>query len=41
MDQFKSSGYEKIFSEKRSGKNESNREQFKIMMYFVLQNLLD
>lgn len=35
INQLKSSGCEKIFSEKRSGKNESNREQFKIMMDFV------
>ena len=35
IDQLKSSGCEKIFSEKRSGKDESNREQFKIMMEFV------
>ncbi len=35
IDQLKSSGCEKIFSEKRSGKNESDREQFNIMMDFV------
>ncbi len=35
INQLKNSGYEKIFSEKRSGKNEENREQFKIMMGFV------
>ena len=34
-DQLKSVGCKKIFSEKRSGKNEANREQFKIMMDFV------
>ena len=33
--QFKSAGCEKIFSEKRSGKNEAEREQFNIMMGFV------
>lgn len=35
IDQLKNSGCEKIFSEKRSGKNESDREQFNIMMDFV------
>ena len=35
INQLKSVGCKKIFSEKRSGKNESNREQFKIMMDFV------
>jgi len=35
IDQLKSVGCKKIFSEKRSGKNESDREQFKIMMDFV------
>lgn len=35
IDQLKSAGCEKIFSEKRSGKNEADREQFKIMMGFV------
>lgn len=35
MDQLKAAGCEKIFSEKRSGKNESDREQFKIMMDFI------
>ena len=35
IDQLKSSGCENIFSEKRSGKNEAGREQFKIMMDFV------
>lgn len=33
--QLKSAGCEKIFSEKRSGKNEADREQFNIMMGFV------
>ena len=35
IDQLKSAGCEKIFSEKRSGKNEADREQFNIMMGFV------
>lgn len=35
IDQLKSAGCKKIFSEKKSGKNESNREQFKIMMDFI------
>ncbi|UTJ06214.1 recombinase family protein [Arcobacter roscoffensis] len=35
IDQLKSSGCEKFFSEKRSEKNESDREQFNIMMDFV------
>ena len=35
IDQLKSAGCEKIFSEKRSGKNETDREQFNIMMGFV------
>jgi len=35
INQLRSSGCEKIFSEKRSGKNEADREQFKIMMDFV------
>ena len=35
IDQLKSVSKKKIFSEKRSGKNEANREQFKIMMDFV------
>jgi DNA invertase Pin-like site-specific DNA recombinase len=35
IDQLKSTGCEKIFSEKRSGKNEANREQFKTMMDFL------
>jgi DNA invertase Pin-like site-specific DNA recombinase len=35
IDQLKSAGCIKIFSEKRSGKNEADREQFKIMMDFV------
>ena len=32
IEQLKSVGCKKIFSEKRSGKNESDREQFKIMI---------
>jgi len=35
IDQLKAAGCEKIFSEKRSGKNESDREQFTIMMDFI------
>jgi DNA invertase Pin-like site-specific DNA recombinase len=35
ISQLKISGCEKIFSEKRSGKNEADREQFNIMMDFV------
>lgn len=35
IDQLKGAGCKKIFSEKKSGKNESDREQFKIMMDFV------
>jgi DNA invertase Pin-like site-specific DNA recombinase len=34
IDQLKSAGCKNIFSEKRSGKNEANREQFNIIMYF-------
>ena len=33
--QLKTAGCEKIFSEKRSGKNEADRQQFNIMMDFV------
>ncbi|QSZ43173.1 recombinase family protein (plasmid) [Sulfurimonas aquatica] len=35
IDQLKESGCEKIFSEKRSGKNEADRKEFKIMMEFI------
>lgn len=35
IDQLKSAGCKKIFSEKRSGKNEADRQQFNIMMDFV------
>ena len=35
IEQLQSVGCKKIFSEKRSGKNESDREQFKIMMEFL------
>ena len=35
IDQLKSAGCEKIFSEKKSGKNETDRKQFKIMMEFI------
>jgi len=35
IDQLKSPGCDKTFSEKRSGKNEADCEQFKIMMDFV------
>ena len=35
IEQLKVAGCEKIFSEKRSGKNETNREQFKIMKNFI------
>ena len=38
INQLKSSGCEKVFSEKKSGKNESDREQFKIMMDFVRED---
>lgn len=35
IDQLKEAGCKKIFSEKRSGKNEADRQQFNIMMDFV------
>jgi len=35
IEQLKAAGCEKIFSEKRSGKNASDREQFKIMKNFI------
>ena len=35
IEQLKAAGCEKIFSEKRSGKNASEREQFKIMKNFI------
>ena len=35
IDQLKNAGCEKIFSEKRSGKNKADRKQFNIMMDFV------
>lgn len=34
INQLETAGCEKIFSEKRSGKNEADREQFNIMMDF-------
>lgn len=35
IEQLKAVGCEKIFSEKKSGKNEADREQFHIMMDFI------
>ena len=35
IDQLKNAGCEKIFSEKRSGKNKADRKEFKIMMDFI------
>ena len=35
IDQLKNAECSKIFSEKRSGKNEADRQQFNIMMDFV------
>lgn len=35
IEQLKAAGCEKIFSEKRSWKNETDREQFKIMKNFI------
>jgi DNA invertase Pin-like site-specific DNA recombinase len=35
IDQLKEAGCEKIFSEKKSGKNKADRKQFNIMMDFV------
>jgi DNA invertase Pin-like site-specific DNA recombinase len=35
IDQLKEAGCEKIFSEKKSGKNKDDRQQFNIMMDFV------
>lgn len=35
IDQLKDAGCKKIFSEKRFGKNEADRQQFNIMMDFV------
>ena len=37
VEQLKAAGCEKIFSEKRSGKNASDREQFKIMKNFICE----
>ncbi|MBD3839762.1 MAG: recombinase family protein [Epsilonproteobacteria bacterium] len=35
IEQLKSVGWEKVFSEKRSGKNETDRGQFQIMKNFI------
>jgi len=35
IDQLKDAGCEKIFSEKRSGKNEADRKEFQIMVDFI------
>ena len=35
INQLKEAGCEKIFSEKRSGKNKADRKEFKIMMDFI------
>lgn len=39
IDQLKSVGCKKIFSEKKSGKNESDREQFKIIKIEIIIKL--
>lgn len=38
IEQLKAAGCKKIFSEKISGKNEVDRDQFKIMMDFVRES---
>lgn len=35
IEQLKAAGCEKIFSEKKSGKNETDRQQFQIMKNFI------
>ncbi len=35
IEQLKATGCEKIFSEKKSGKNETDRQQFQIMKNFI------
>lgn len=37
INQLKSASCEKIFSEKKSGKNETDRREFNIMMDFIIE----